>query len=90
MATNPKLPSDEQNLDGQNLNDTHSHVVLTSKRSNPWPLILVIIAAAILIALIAWVVLSRPQRTSAPPSTPAPTSELSNTPKALACFSEHL
>lgn len=27
MATNPKLPSDEQNLDGQNLNDTHTRGV---------------------------------------------------------------
>ncbi|HZQ18825.1 MAG TPA: hypothetical protein VFA90_08890 [Terriglobales bacterium] len=35
---------------------------MTRKRTNPWALILVIIAVVILIALIAWVVLSKPQR----------------------------
>ena len=61
MAANPKIPPDEKNL-----RDDHSHVVLTRKRSNPWPLILAIIAAIILIALIAWVILTRPIRGSKP------------------------
>lgn len=61
MATNPKIPPDENSL-----RDDHSHVVLTRKRSNPWPLILAIIAAIILIALIAWVILTRSIRSSKP------------------------
>lgn len=62
MATNPKLPPEERNL-----RDDHAHVVLTRKRTNPWPVILVIIAAVILIALIVWVVTSR-SRTPAKPA----------------------
>jgi len=57
MAANPNLPPDERHL-----RDDHTHVVLTKKRVNPWPLILTIIAAAILVALIAWVVLTRAGR----------------------------
>jgi len=61
VATNPKLPPDK------NLQDDHAHVVLTRKRSSPWPLVLAIIAAIILIALIAWVVLSKSRRMSSVP-----------------------
>jgi hypothetical protein len=64
MATNPKIPPDEKNS-----RDDHSHVVLTRKRSNPWPLILAIIASIILIALIAWVILTRPIKSSKPSAT---------------------
>ena len=66
MAANPNFPPDEKQL-----RDDHAHVVLTRKGTNPWPVILAIIAAAILIALIAWVVLSRAgRRTSSPPARP--------------------
>lgn len=44
MAANPNLPPDERHL-----RDDHAHVVLTQKRTNPWPVILAIIAAAVLI-----------------------------------------
>lgn len=59
MAANPKLPPNERNL-----RDDHAHVVLTRKRTNPWPLILVIIAVIVLVALIVWVVLTRSLRSS--------------------------
>lgn len=62
MAANPQLPPEERNL-----RDDHTHVVLTRKRTNPWPIVLVIIAAAILIALIAWVVVNK-RRTPANPA----------------------
>jgi len=67
MATNPKLPPDEQKL-----RDDHAHVVMTREKTSPWPLIVTIIAVIILIALIAWVILSRPRRSSAT-SNPAAT-----------------
>jgi hypothetical protein len=62
MAANPNLPPDERRL-----REDHTHVVLTRKRTNPWPIILAIVAAAILIALIAWVVVSRAGKTSSLP-----------------------
>lgn len=62
MATNPKLPPEERNLV-----DDHSHVVMTRKRTSAWPVVIAIIFAAILIALIVWVVVSR-SRTPANPA----------------------
>jgi hypothetical protein len=62
MAANPKLPPDDQNR-----RDDHAHVVLTRKRTNAWPIILVIIVAVILIALIVWVVTNK-SRTPANPA----------------------
>jgi hypothetical protein len=59
MATNPKLPREEQNHP-----DDHAHIVLTRRRTNPWPIILVVIAAIILLALIGWVIFSRPHPNS--------------------------
>ena len=65
MATNPEFPPEQRNPA-----DDHAHLVLTRKRTNPWPIILVIIAAAILIALIAWVVVSRSRTPAAPSHEP--------------------
>lgn len=62
MAANPKLPPEERNLV-----DDHSHVVMTRKRTSAWPVIIAIVFAAILIALIAWVVLNK-SRTPANPA----------------------
>lgn len=70
MAANPNLPPDERHL-----RDDHAHVVLTRKRTNPWPVILAIIAAAILIALIAWVVVSRAGKTSSAPAHAVPVAQ---------------
>jgi len=70
MAANPNLPPDERHL-----RDDHAHVVVTRNRTNPWPIILAIIAAAILIALIAWVVLSRAGKTSSAPAQAVPVAQ---------------
>ena len=53
MATNPKIPPEPYS------HDDHEHVVLTKKRTSSWPVILVVIAAAVLIALLVWVIATR-------------------------------
>jgi hypothetical protein len=70
MATNPQIPPDRK------IRDDHAKVLLTRPRNTWWPLVIIVVAAAILIALIVW--LPRSPHRPAPPSAaqvpPQPTS----------------
>jgi hypothetical protein len=65
MATNPKLP-DYPSIPPRRSADDHAKVQVIKKNKFPWPLIALIVGAAILIAIIA--ILPRGPHVTAPPT----------------------
>jgi hypothetical protein len=56
MATNPQFPPERPRR------DDHARMELTQKRNPWWPVVLIVIAVAILIGLIAWLATAPQQR----------------------------
>jgi hypothetical protein len=54
MATNPQYPDEPSPREVERHPDIHGRVQVPRKRRFPWPLLTLIIAAALLAALIAW------------------------------------
>jgi len=70
MATNPKLP-DYPNIPPRKSADDHAKVQMIKKSKFPWPLVAIIVGAAILIAIIA-LLPKAPHVTQAPAAAQVP------------------
>jgi len=71
MATNPNYPQFPQRKPEKRPPDDHAKLEIVKKGKFPWPLIAILVAIAILIALIIWLP-SIPQRTPAPAAAQVP------------------
>jgi hypothetical protein len=68
MATNPQFP---QNRGPQRVPDIHPKLQVPRRKQFPWPIVALIVAAAILAAII-WLMPTTPHKRTAPPAAQVP------------------